>query len=68
MLYEMIAGHRPFEGPTTSDVIASILQKEPLPLGLYAQGVTDELERIVTKALRKKQDERYQTSRTWPLT
>jgi serine/threonine protein kinase len=60
VLYEMIAGLRPFEGLTTSDVIALILQKEPLPLGLYARGVPAELERIVAKALRKKKDERYQ--------
>src|SRR6185295_12830733 len=33
VLYEMITGNRPFEGPTGSDVISSILQKEPIPLG-----------------------------------
>ncbi len=31
-LYEMIAGRRPFEGPTTSDVMASLLTTEPPPL------------------------------------
>lgn len=61
VLYEMIAGHRPFQGPTRSDVIASILQKDPLPLVRYAPNVPAALERIVMKALRKSTNERYQT-------
>jgi len=61
VLYEMIAGHRPFEGPTRSDVIASILQKDPLPLVPDATYVPAELKRIAMKALRKNRDERYQT-------
>jgi serine/threonine protein kinase len=61
VLYEMIAGHRPFEGPTRSDVIASILQNDPAPLARDAMQVPAELRRIVMKALRKSRDERYQT-------
>jgi eukaryotic-like serine/threonine-protein kinase len=61
VLYEMIAGHRPFEGPTRSDVIASILQKDPVPLVRDAMNAPAELERIVMKALRKNRNERYQT-------
>src|SRR5499426_3571701 len=32
MLYEMLAGRRPFEGATASDVMDAILTKEPEPL------------------------------------
>ncbi len=32
VIYEMVTGHPPFEGATTSDVIVSILEREPPPL------------------------------------
>jgi serine/threonine protein kinase/Flp pilus assembly protein TadD len=62
VLYEMVAGRLPFEGSTCSEVMASILsEKEPQPLARYSREVPAELERIVSKALRKNRDERYQT-------
>ncbi|MBA2526305.1 MAG: serine/threonine-protein kinase [Pyrinomonadaceae bacterium] len=61
MIYEMAAGRQPFEGGTASDVMALILQKEPLPLAHSSPEVPGELERIVRKALRKDKEERYQT-------
>src|SRR6185295_3706100 len=61
VLYEMIAGRAPFEGDTASDVIAAILGKEPPPLARYEPDAPAELQWIVTKALRKDKDERYQT-------
>src|SRR5262245_58693212 len=35
MLYEMVAGRRPFEGQTASDCIAALLTSEPPALGQY---------------------------------
>jgi len=61
VIYEMIAGRAPFEGETASHVIVSILEKEPAPLTRSAPDAPSELERIVTKALAKDRDERYQT-------
>gem|GEM_PF-809081 len=61
VLYEMTAGRAPFKGPTNSDVMASVLNREPTPLAQTAPDVPAELERIVTKALAKERDERYQT-------
>src|SRR2546428_3066517 len=62
VLYEMVAGCLPFEGSASSEVLASILSdKEPHPLARYSREVPTELERIVSKALRKNRDERYQT-------
>lgn len=61
LLYEMLTGRQPFEGPTASDVIISILQKKPKPIARFSQDVPIEIERIVEKALSKNRDERYQT-------
>jgi TolB-like protein/Tfp pilus assembly protein PilF len=62
VIYEMVAGSSPFEGETPSDVIASILRTEPLPLAHYSPDIPAELERIVAKALAKDKEERYQTA------
>jgi serine/threonine protein kinase/Flp pilus assembly protein TadD len=62
VVYEMVAGRLPFEGSNTNEILASILSdKEPSPLARYAREVPPELERIVSKALRKDREERYQT-------
>ena len=56
----MVAGKPPFEGETSTDVIVTITQKEPLPLLRFAPNLPAELDWIV-KALRKDREERYQT-------
>ena len=61
MIYEMITGRAPFEGDTSTDVIVSILEKEPAPLSRYEPDAPSELHRIVSKALSKDRDQRYQT-------
>lgn len=63
VLYEMLAGCAPFKGDTKTDVLASILEKEPPPLARYSTEVPEMLEWIVTKAIRKSRGERYQTAR-----
>jgi eukaryotic-like serine/threonine-protein kinase len=62
ILYELVAGHRPFAGETSSDLIAAILSSAPPPLAQVVPEVPAELQHIVSRALRKKADERYQTS------
>ena len=63
VLYEMITGRGPFVGETATDSLSLILQKEPVPLSRYIKEVPAELERIVTKALTKDREERYQTAK-----
>src|SRR5439155_17547439 len=58
VLYEMLSGEPPFKGPTTSDILAAVLEREPRPFSAAAQAVPTELRRIVAKALRKDRDER----------
>jgi serine/threonine-protein kinase len=61
VLYEMVGGRAPFEGATAADLIISIVEKEPAPLSRYAPEVPAELQRILTKALRKDREARYQS-------
>jgi serine/threonine protein kinase/TolB-like protein/Tfp pilus assembly protein PilF len=63
LLYEMVTRRAPFEGETTSDIIASILKTDPPPLLFHSPEAPPELERIVAKAIAKNQDERYQTAK-----
>ena len=63
VLYEMLAGRAPFTGVNTLDVIGAILNQEPAPLRQHAPSAAEaapELQRIVTKALRKDREQRYQ--------
>jgi TolB-like protein/Tfp pilus assembly protein PilF len=61
-LYETVAGRRPFEGATISDVIAALLTTEPPPLRQYCAAAPAELERIAGKCLAKDRQERYQSA------
>ncbi len=63
VIYEMVTGQVPFAGKTPTETISLILQKEPAPLTRYVNEVPSELERIVTKALTKDREERYQTAK-----
>lgn len=63
-IYEMVTGLVPFKGPTVSHTIVQILERKAVPLTQFGQlDVPDELERIVSKALAKRPDERYQTAK-----
>ena len=62
VVYEMVAGRRPFDGPSVADTVTAILTSEPMPLTGLRPGVPEELQRIVSKLLRKRRDERYQSA------
>ena len=63
VLYEMVSGRQPFPAENAAATISTILTKEPPPLARFSREVPGELERIVSKALRKNKEERYQTSK-----
>ncbi len=62
ILYEMVAGRRPFEGNTPADVIAAILERQPPSLPTHNSVALESLELIVFKALQKERKNRYQTA------
>ena len=61
VLYEMISGRQPFHGPTTIDVMSGILNHEPESLLPHLPDGPRDLDRVVSRALRKDREERYQT-------
>lgn len=61
VLYECLTGSAPFQGNTASDVIVSVLERQPQSLLEKLPEAPPELDRIITKALRKDKDERYQS-------
>jgi predicted Ser/Thr protein kinase len=63
MLYELITGARPFDGPTAAATMSRSLTAEPPPITAHNAAAPAELERIIRKCLRKKPGERYQSTR-----
>jgi eukaryotic-like serine/threonine-protein kinase len=63
VLYEMLAGRPPFQGPTVSDIMVSLLDREPPSLRRIAPDAPEELEWILGRALMKDRDDRYQSAR-----
>jgi serine/threonine protein kinase len=60
VLYEMITGRLPFQAEYEAALAYSITNELPEPLARYKAGVSDELQRIVSKALEKDPETRYQ--------
>lgn len=61
VVYELLAGATPFQGSSMSETFANLINAEPTPLAERAPHVPYELQRIVSKMLRKNRDDRYQT-------
>ncbi len=62
MLYELATGVRPFDGSSSSSTISRILTAEPVPLMQRNPVAPPELDRIARKCLRKRREERYQST------
>jgi serine/threonine protein kinase len=61
VLYEMLTGRRPFRGETRVSTMAAILNQEPKPVRDIVEGLPGELERVLTRCLRKDPARRFQT-------
>jgi tetratricopeptide (TPR) repeat protein len=59
VLYEMLSGHRPFQGSTNGEVMRAVLSVDPPPLSAVAD-VPEPLSQIVAMCLRKDPATRFQ--------
>jgi serine/threonine protein kinase/tetratricopeptide (TPR) repeat protein len=62
VLYEMVSGRRAFPGNTAALVHDAILNQAPLPLQKLNPDLSEGLEPIITKALEKDRNLRYQSA------
>ena len=62
VLYELLAGRRPFRGDTLPEIMEQVTSYEPKPLRQFDEKLPKELERICHKAMSKRASERYSTA------
>jgi eukaryotic-like serine/threonine-protein kinase len=62
ILYEMLAGRRAFEKPTSAETMAAILNEEPLALSEFAPNTPPALVRIIKRCLEKDPEQRFQSA------
>ncbi len=63
LIYELATGVHPFQGGNSASTIAAIMTAEPPPITQWNRLQPAELERIVRKCLRKRREERYQSTK-----
>ena len=61
VLYEMLCGRRAFSGSSKMATLSAILYKEPAPIAESVPDLPPELERILTRCLRKEPERRFQS-------
>ncbi|MGA7907868.1 MAG: protein kinase [Candidatus Sulfotelmatobacter sp.] len=62
VLYEMVAGKRPFSGKSQISLASSILESDPAPISAVKPQTPSAFEHVVTTCLQKNPEERYQTA------
>ncbi len=62
VLYEMVAGKRPFSGKSQISMASSILESDPAPITALKPNTPAAFERVVTTCLQKNPEERYQSA------
>jgi Tol biopolymer transport system component/predicted Ser/Thr protein kinase len=61
VLYEMVTGRRAFGGDSKLSTLASVLHSEPAPLTQTGPGVPRDVDRIISRCLRKDPQRRWQS-------
>jgi Tol biopolymer transport system component len=62
VLYEMVAGKRPFSGKSQISLASSILESDPQPVSDLKPNTPPAFEHVVTTCLQKSPEERYQSA------
>ena len=62
-LYVLLSGRRPFEGESATDILVQILTAEPIALKQAWPEAPWELEAVVTRAMSRTREGRYETSK-----
>ena len=60
VLYEMVRGGQAFHGDTKASTLAAILKDNPRPASQLVDGLPKEVERLISRCLRKEVDQRSQ--------
>ena len=63
VLYQMLSGRPPFDGPVAGLIIQQVLHAEPLRLSAVASDCPPELEALVERAMKKDKSERLASAR-----
>lgn len=63
VVYEMLAGTRPFSGDSRADIIASVIKTEPRSISSFSRSLPPEADWIISKSLSKDIEARYQTAK-----
>lgn len=59
VLYEMLAGVRPFRGCSQAEILSAILRDEPQPITERAPDLPEPVRWIIERCLRKRPEDRY---------
>ncbi|HYT88671.1 MAG TPA: FHA domain-containing serine/threonine-protein kinase [Gemmataceae bacterium] len=62
VLYHLLTGRPPFTGDSDKEIIAKIVQTDPLPLRKFQLSLPEALEQAVLRLLAKRPEERYQSA------
>ena len=61
ILYSALTGHRPFQGNSATTVCFKVVSHEPLAVTSFDPKLPPEIDRIVSRAMAKDPNQRYQT-------
>jgi len=60
VLYEMVTGQRAFQGDSKMSILAAVLNLEPKPASEISRALPHDLEKIISRCLRKDPSRRFQ--------